>query len=29
MLTESKLIAANATSRDIVDSGDYYKHCVF
>jgi urea carboxylase-associated protein 1 len=24
MLTESKLIAANATSRDIVDSGDYY-----
>jgi urea carboxylase-associated protein 1 len=24
MLTESKLIAANATSRVIVDSGDYY-----
>jgi urea carboxylase-associated protein 1 len=24
MLTESKLIAANATSRDIVNSGDYY-----
>jgi urea carboxylase-associated protein 1 len=24
MLTESKLIAANATSRDIINAGDYY-----